>query len=249
MKKCPNCGFDNQESDRFCKQCGALLEQKQYRRTGNGEEPVSNQNPKPSNHKPLIIILVIVIAVLLFALAFILGKNVMTHSNQNNTPKIEKTASSAKSAVSESATISESSSTATLWNNNKASQLADFMQTWGNKMDQQYEDCGINSGNDVNFYGYHFPSDFNTIEYKVDDQPVTVQWSQDGSGSADYNVVAIYSDANNSKAMDAHLYLFTIHNGQPVVLITQQTNGGDGLHFKETANQDLRNGFASIVNN
>lgn len=57
--------------------------------------------------------------------------------------------------------------------------------------------------------------------------------------------------------MNEHLYLFTFHNGNPVVLITQQTNGNviksadnnpnDGLHFKETANQDLNNGFKAIA--
>lgn len=85
-----------------------------------------------------------------------------------------------------------------------------------------------------------------------------MKWSNDGTDNAEYNVVAIYCDSDTAQSMDEHLYLFTFHNGNPVVLITQQTNGNvtksadngpdDGLHFKETVNQDLSNGFKAIAN-
>lgn len=143
-----------------------------------------------------------------------------------------------------------------LWNQSKNQKLASFMQKWGATMNQQYESYG--PGNNTNFYGIAFPQQFDQILLKVDNQTVSMKWSNDGTGNADYNVVAIYCDSDTAQSMDEHLYLFTFHHGDPVVLITQQTNGNvtksanngpdDGLHFKETANQDLSNGFKAIAN-
>lgn len=143
-----------------------------------------------------------------------------------------------------------------LWNQSKNQKLASFMQKWGATMNQQYKSYG--PGNNTNFYGIAFPQQFDQILLKVDNQTVSMKWSNDGTGNADYNVVAIYCDSDTAQSMDEHLYLFTFHHGDPVVLITQQTNGNvtksanngpdDGLHFKETANQDLSNGFKAIAN-
>lgn len=143
-----------------------------------------------------------------------------------------------------------------LWNQSKNQKLASFMQKWGATMNQQYKSYGL--GNNTNFYGIAFPQQFDQILLKVDNQTVSMKWSNDGTGNADYNVVAIYCDSDTAQSMDEHLYLFTFHHGDPVVLITQQTNGNvtksanngpdDGLHFKETANQDLSNGFKAIAN-
>ncbi|KXU10905.1 hypothetical protein WEIDD23_00246 [Weissella sp. DD23] len=46
------------------------------------------------------------------------------------------------------------------------------------------------------------------------------------------------------------MYLFTLHNEKPEVLVTQQNQGNpEGyLYFKPTDNQALASGFASIVN-
>lgn len=143
-----------------------------------------------------------------------------------------------------------------LWNTVKSQKLASFMQSWGNTMNQQYKSYG--PGNNTNFYGLALPQKFDQLLLKVDNQEVSMKWSTNGKGNADYNVVAIYCDSDSAQPMNEHLYLFTFHNGHPVVLITQQTNGNvekapdngpdDGLHFKETENQDLKNGFNQIAN-
>lgn len=123
-------------------------------------------------------------------------------------------------------------------------------------MNQQYKSYG--PGNNTNFYGIAFLQQFDQTLLKVDNQTVSMKWSNDGTGNADYNVVAIYCDSDSAQPMNEHLYLFTFHNSDPVVLITQQTNGNvtksagngpdDGLHFKETTNQDLSDGFKTIAN-
>ena len=170
-------------------------------------------------------------------------------TNQNN----QKNQSSATTATTTTASDQQEQS---LWNQSKNQKLASFMQKWGATMNQQYKSYG--PGNNTNFYGIAFPQQFDQTLLKVDNQTVSMKWSNDGTGNADYNVVAIYCDSDTAQPMNEHLYLFTFHNGNPVVLITQQTNGNvtksanngpdDGLHFKETANQDLSNGFKAIAN-
>ena len=156
-----------------------------------------------------------------------------------------------KKAISASA----SSKQVQLWNVDKTQQLESFMQKWGTQMNQVYQSYGPT--NNTNFYGIELPAQFDQLLLKVNDQPVSMAWSYNGKGNADYNVVAIYCDSQTAPPMGAHVYLFTIHNSSPVVLITQQTKGNvdkdghnspeDGLHFKPTANQDLANGFAKII--
>ncbi|MEJ1317808.1 DUF4767 domain-containing protein [Latilactobacillus sakei] len=59
-----------------------------------------------------------------------------------------------------------------------------------------------------------------------------------------------YSDANSGGEED-HFYLFTIHDGRPVVLIAQEGQGStsSSIAFKETENTTLRNGFSDIIGN
>ena len=182
------------------------------------------------------------------------GNSQVSHStHQNNAVKTNKVAdqnnqknqSSATAATTTTASDQQEQSS---WNQSKNQKLASFMQKWGTTMNQQYKSYG--PGNNTNFYGIAFPQQFDQTLLKVDNQTVSMKWSNDGTGNADYNVVAIYCDSDTAQPMNEHLYLFTFHNSDPVVLITQQTNGNvtksanngpdDGLHFKETANQDLR---------
>lgn len=183
-----------------------------------------------------------------------------THQN-NNAVKTNKVADQQNSQKNQSSATTTTTTTndqqeQSLWNQSKNQKLASFMQKWGATMNQQYKSYG--PGNNTNFYGIAFPQQFDQTLLKVNNQTVSMKWSNDGTGNADYNVVAIYCDSDTAQSMDGHLYLFTFHNGDPVVLITQQTNGNvtksadngpdDGLHFKETANQDLSNGFKTIAN-
>ena len=190
------------------------------------------------------------------------GNTQVSHStHQNNAVKTNKVADqnnqkNQSSASATTATTTNDQQEQSLWNQSKNQKLASFMQKWGATMNQQYKSYG--PGNNTNFYGIAFPQQFDQTLLKVDNQTVSMKWSNDGTGNADYNVVAIYCDSDTAQPMNEHLYLFTFHNGDPVVLITQQTNGNvtksanngpdDGLHFKETANQDLSNGFKAIAN-
>ena len=188
------------------------------------------------------------------------GNSQVSHStHQNNAVKTNKVAdqqNNQKNQSSATTTTTNDQQEQSLWNQSKSQKLASFMQKWGTTMNQQYKSYG--PGNNTNFYGIAFPQQFDQTLLKVDNQTVSMKWSNDGTGNADYNVVAIFCDSDSAQPMNEHLYLFTFHNGNPVVLITQQTNGNvtksadngpdDGLHFKETANQDLSNGFKAIAN-
>lgn len=205
-----------------------------------------------------------IIIPLLATSALLGGCGVTSQSNKNNAESSKVVTTQGQQATQQTdrneqtsdITNNSPSQTQAMWNAAKSQKLAAFMQSWGNTMNQHYKSYG--PGNNTNFYGIAVPQQFDQLLLKVNNQEVSMKWSKNGNGSADYNVVAIYCDSDAAQPMNAHLYLFTIHNGRPVVLITQQTNGNvdkasdngpdDGLHFKETANQDLKNGFNQIVN-
>lgn len=146
-------------------------------------------------------------------------------------------------------TVAATKKSNAIWNDTKAQKLANFMAEWGDVMDQNYDASTPSHG--VSFYGLQFPQDLNNILFKVNDTKASIAWSTTGNGHQDYELVAVYTDAQHAESMDAHLYFFTLHQGTPVTLITEQTNGdvkNDGLYFKPTANKALSNGFATIVN-
>lgn len=133
------------------------------------------------------------------------------------------------------------------WDNGKSEKLYQFMMDWGPKMGQAYKK--YTPDNNVNYYGIKYPDELNNNSTVVDGQPVSIGYSEQGIGENDYNVVAVYSDAETTNTMNAHLYLFTIHNNQPVALVTMQNQGApDGkYHFSETKNTDVSSNFANIV--
>lgn len=149
---------------------------------------------------------------------------------------------------SSSASASSSSAQQTPWSPAKSSALASFMQSWGTTMKQQYQSYW--QGNSVNFYGLAVPDDLASMPPAMGDHLIDVGLSTDGRSDHDYTVVAIYSDAATARYMDKHLYLFTLHAGQPVVLVTMQNQGNENnwLYFDASANADLQQGFAAIVN-
>lgn len=157
-----------------------------------------------------------------------------------------------ETAVSESSTSSSSSSsssvkeaytqevaTATaLWNAEKAQQLASFMVSWGNEMNQPgYKSEGIDEWLSFNFF-------------MNDSYDISVEKSLDGTGNSDYNIVAVYSYVYGANSI--HRYFFTFNrSGQPVVLYSAQNQGGmphNRLYVKQTQNQELSAGFANIAN-
>lgn len=136
-----------------------------------------------------------------------------------------------------------------IWNQDKATRLNEFMNSWGQTMGQSYKEYTPN--NNVNFYGVEMPEDAlsGRMLAALNNEPLDLAWSDTGSGEASHQLVAVYSDADTQRYLDKHLYFFIIHNGEPVVLVTQQNQGhpNNYLNMSKTQNADLNNGFSQIV--
>lgn len=136
-----------------------------------------------------------------------------------------------------------------IWNAEKSAQLHSFMMSWGDTMGQTYKE--YSPENNVNFYGLQVPDGIlsGNMRPAINNEAIDLAWSKTGVGQAGYQLVAVYSDADTQDYLEKHLYLFTIHNGKPEVLVTQQNQGNpeNHLNLSETQNQDLRNGFSQII--
>lgn len=172
-----------------------------------------------------------------------------TTSIKTKTIKEKKHTSREKKQISkEKKPISEKNDK--LWNDTKRKQLDKFMQEFSKEMNQNYK--SYDQTNNVNFYGVQFPNSFSENKIKVGDQHVFVAWSNTGEQTADYSVVAIYSDiASSTHTFGNHLYLFALKDQNPVVLITEQNQGmPDGMiHFNLTKNKNLSSNFDMIIKN
>lgn len=167
---------------------------------------------------------------------------------QNNHSTTSSKNSSTQNGTRSNSTSSTNKQVQSTWNSSKKAKLATFMSAWGNTMDQQYE--SYYPGNNTDFYGIKFPAELQQDTIKLDNQTIDIEWSNTGTGTKPYQLVAIYCDSDTAEPMSEHLYFFVIHNGEPEVLITQQTNGdvqSDGLHFTQTSNKTLSSGFSKIV--
>lgn len=177
-------------------------------------------------------------------------------TKKSKTQSTEQTTTEMKQSVEVSASessITESSSEEvknTLWDKNKASKLETFVTQWGKTLGQEYK--SYNLQNNVSLYGTPLPQAVINGDWKmaINEAPVTVQWSEDGTGHADFNLVAVYSDVETGEYLGQHVYFFGFQNGQPKVYLTQQNQGNENnyLYFNETQNQQLKQGFIDIVN-
>ena len=177
-------------------------------------------------------------------------------TNKSKTQSTEQTTTEMKQSVeastSESLTTESSSEEVknTLWDSEKSTQLATFVPQWGKTLGQEYK--SYNPQNNVSLYGTPLPSAVIDGNWKmaINEAPVTVQWSEDGTGHADFNLVAVYSDVETGEYLGQHVYFFGFQNGQPKVYLTQQNQGNENnyLYFNETQNQQLKQGFIDIVN-
>lgn len=176
-----------------------------------------------------------------------------TTRKESSTKEIETTTQETNTTESSKATSSDTSDSQIkqeLWDKNKASQLATFVPQWGKTLGQEYK--SYNPQNNVSLYGTPLPSAVIDGNWKmaINESPVTVQWSEDGTGQADFNLVAVYSDVETGEYLGQHVYFFGFQNGQPKVYLTQQNQGNENnyLYFNETQNQQLKQGFIDIVN-
>ena len=176
-------------------------------------------------------------------------KKSKTQSTEQTTTEMKQ---SMEATASESLTTESSSEEVknTLWDSEKSTQLATFVPQWGKTLGQEYK--SYNLQNNVSLYGTPLPSAVIDGNWKmaINEAPVTVQWSEDGTGHADFNLVAVYSDVETGEYLGQHVYFFGFQNGQPKVYLTQQNQGNENnyLYFNETQNQQLKQGFIDIVN-
>lgn len=176
-----------------------------------------------------------------------------TSSESSKTTETTQTTqtSTSSSSLEASSSSSESSEQVeqTLWNADKAAQLEAFMTTWGQTMGQQYK--SYTNQMSVDLYGLKVPQAILNGEWKmaIGGVPASAEWSESGTGQADYQITAVYSDAETEPYLKKHVYLFGFQQNQPKVLVTQQNQGNPDnyLYFNETANNELKNGFNQIV--
>ena len=144
--------------------------------------------------------------------------------------------------------------TTALWNSDKAAKLASYMVEFGHKMNQEsYRRLTPNGSDD--FYGAMSFAKNNRITVgekteqnapMTNQQKVDVAFSDDGTGTADYLIVDSYGYSGSAMI----LYHFTIHNGQPLVLVSLQNQGNpENMYYMyPTNNKDIQEAFANIVN-
>lgn len=89
MKKCLNCGYENDPDARFCAKCGAKLTTEQQATNTNAQPMRSRQNNQSTNnHQPhkrsLLIVMIVIIVVLLSAICFLIGSGAL--SNNSSAP-------------------------------------------------------------------------------------------------------------------------------------------------------------------
>ena len=145
----------------------------------------------------------------------------------------------------------EKSTSNILWNKEKSNKLYKYVKEWEKTLNQNYKEYTID--NKVNYYGLQLPGDTERVGKSrlvlEGDKLINMKWSPEGNQKDVYNIVAVYSDIENVRGPASHLYYFTILNGEPIVLVTEQNQGNDKayLYFKRTANVYLQEGFEKIV--
>ena len=139
----------------------------------------------------------------------------------------------------------------TLWNKEKSNKLYRYVKEWEKTLNQNYKEYTIDKK--VNYNGLHLPGDTEKVGQArlvlEGDKLINMKWSPEGNIKDVYNIVAVYSDIENIRGSASHLYYFTILNGEPIVLVTEQNQGNDKkyLYFKRTANVYLQEEFEKIV--
>ena len=130
-----------------------------------------------------------------------------------------------------------------LWNKSKDQQLSDFINQWAPTMGQSY--TKYDGKTDIRTKaGMHYPSEFDKTT--VNGTNDSIGWAPSGKGSYDYNVVAIYNDNLAGNAATHITYAFAFHDGQPVALVNESTNGT--ANWTPTKNADVSSNFARIAN-
>ncbi|MGQ7408750.1 DUF4767 domain-containing protein [Streptococcus suis] len=181
------------------------------------------------------------------------------HQKQEATSTSSSTSFSDSSSTSTSSTISatsSSSSQAGPWDADKTEVLRNFViEQWGHPSRHLSTIYPIIQDMREAFFGVSLPSGILSgpgQQMTPDFQGETPElvWSENGQVEAGQTaVVGIYSDIEASKSQLAHLYLFTIKDGQGIAWITEQNQGNPEkrLYFRPTKNQELQAFFENLV--
>ncbi|MCQ8261773.1 DUF4767 domain-containing protein [Streptococcus suis] len=178
---------------------------------------------------------------------------------QEVTPASSSTSISSTSSSSSTSTTSVASSSSSqtgLWDAGKAEVLRSFViDQWGPSFSPPQYYVSYGPSRQGNFFGVTLPSGVlsGSGQQMTPDflgETPDLVWSETGQVEAGKTaVVGIYSDIEASKSQLAHLYLFTIKDGQVIAWITDQNQGNPEkrLYFRPTKNQELQAFFESLV--
>ena len=185
------------------------------------------------------------------------------HQKQEATSTSSSTSSSRSSSTSTSfststtsSTTSSSSSQAGPWDADKTEALRNFViEQWGPSFSPPQYYLSYHPRNEGSFFGVSLPSGVlsgpgQQMTPDFQGEAPELVWSENGQvGAGQTAVVGIYSDIEASKSQLAHLYLFTIKDGQGIAWITEQNQGNPEkrLYFRPTKNQELQAFFENLV--
>ncbi|MDB6250787.1 DUF4767 domain-containing protein [Lactobacillus amylovorus] len=170
--------------------------------------------------------------------------------NKHKGSSTSSSSSSQSSSSKESSSDDQSSKFAQSgWSSDQKAQLASFMNRFGTKMKQKYKEYNGQESIET-LAGEKYPDDFNNRTFKMysdnskKTETINIGWDPSLKKDYDYHVVSIFN-CNVGNPEQHITYLFSVHDGQPVALVDQTTNGSDCM-VKETANQEVRTAFANI---
>ncbi|HFI0450232.1 TPA: DUF4767 domain-containing protein [Streptococcus suis] len=177
-------------------------------------------------------------------------------STSSSSASSTSTSSTTSTTSSTTSTTSSSSSQVGPWDAGKAEALRTFVvDQWGPSFSPPQYYVSYSPSRTGNYFGVTLPSGVlsgpgqqMTPDF-LGETPELV-WSENGQvGAGQTAVVGIYSDIENTKYPSAHLYLFTIKDGQVIAWITEQNQGNPEkrLYFRPTKNQELQAFFENLV--
>ncbi|KRO24674.1 hypothetical protein IV88_GL000804 [Pediococcus argentinicus] len=118
------------------------------------------------------------------------------------------------------------------------------MKTWGSEMGQDYIKRDMN--NNSSSVGFHYPKDLSRNDNFFDEKKLSSEWSPNGTGNKDLEVVAVYEHLDRRMTTSYYIYLFGIQDGKSVIYYINQNQPVEGRHFLQTKNKDLISGFSKI---
>ena len=207
------------------------------------------------------ICLIIVACVLVIAAGVMVYLTVQSGKSSNSASEVATSKTVSKNKHKGSSTSSSSSSQSSSseksssddqsskfaqsgWSSDQEAQLASFMNRFGTKMKQKYKEYNGQESIET-LAGEKYPDDFKMYsDNSKKTETINIGWDPSLKKDYDYHVVSIFN-CNVGNPEQHITYLFSVHDGQPVALVDQTTNGSDCM-VKETANQEVRTAFANI---